>query len=249
MDETTKTIEGFTPSAPSQPIRLLDDAQASLERFVEATGRWIDPSDYTIGGGTALEARWHHRHSTDVDLFGDKDAIAEAVTHERKALRAALLGLTNTTRERFHIGRDFVAVELREAPITLIADRRLTTNPIADEHVERTAVRAQSSEEILAKKIHLRIIEARTFHARDLYDMLWARERAPYAWYAAIADVTEAQWTNIRRALEPMANDWGANDQTLANAADQTMAANLKERSIALVTDAVIAARMTVREG
>ena len=27
--------------------------------------------DVVVGGGTVLAARWHHRHSTDIDLFYD----------------------------------------------------------------------------------------------------------------------------------------------------------------------------------
>ena len=155
-------------------IHLLDGPQRSLVRFVQATKPALDPDSYTVGGGTVLEARWHHRHSTDVDLFAHPDALASATAPDRGMLRQTLLKLTENTGERFHIGYDFVTAELSEAPISPIAERSMTTNPISDQRVAEFGVRTQTSEDILAKKFGLRILEDRTLEPRDFYDLVWA---------------------------------------------------------------------------
>ncbi len=230
------------------PLQLLPGPHASFQRFQEATRGLFDPSCYTVGGGTALEARWHHRDSTDVDLFVDTRDITHTLRENREVLREMLFALTTGSAERFQIGHDFVQVWLHEAPITLIADRRLTTTPVSDECVEGASTRLQSTEEILAKKIHLRILEASTLHPRDFYDMLCARELQPAAWKRAVANVTGQQWMRIRRALEPLCEDWGHYDDTLVRVAYPVIAGALKERSIALVSDELAISRTSGRE-
>ena len=52
-----------------------------LSAALGALGRWFDLDGVVIGGGTALEARWHHRRSTDLDLFAPApclDALMKA---------------------------------------------------------------------------------------------------------------------------------------------------------------------------
>lgn len=238
----------FEPPTKIVPIRLLDGPQESLERFTTATTRWLDHASYTIGGGTTLEARWHHRNSLDVDLFVRASALEDTIRHDRQRLREALRSLTNRPGERFQIGHDFLSVTLSGAPVNMIVDREMTSTPFATEQVAPTGVRAQSTEEILAKKIHLRIIGDRTFQPRDFYDLAWCAQHDHKAWRRTTSAVTEQEWRNIRRALETMPSDWGLSDQALTTAADPMLVADLKGRSIALARDEAVNARPRTQE-
>ena len=54
-----------------EPARLqLDPAPAKVVgTAVHILSGWIGVEHLRLGGGTALEARWHHRSSTDLDFF------------------------------------------------------------------------------------------------------------------------------------------------------------------------------------
>ena len=50
-------------------LRIAPEPAKAVVKAVEVLSRWIDPEHLRLGGGTALEARWHHRDSTDLDFF------------------------------------------------------------------------------------------------------------------------------------------------------------------------------------
>ena len=59
-----------------------------LEAIRKPLGYHVGCEHYIrLGGGTALAARWRHRHSTDVDLFVDPAAYAAFFTLLRKMER------------------------------------------------------------------------------------------------------------------------------------------------------------------
>ena len=53
-------------------VQLHAGPREAIEPAIDMLGRWFHLGGVIIGGGTALEARWHHRRSTDLtdlDLF------------------------------------------------------------------------------------------------------------------------------------------------------------------------------------
>ena len=53
-------------------------------------GRWFDLDGVVIGGGTALEARWHHRRSTDIDLFAPLPYLSSLMKVSRDRIETEL---------------------------------------------------------------------------------------------------------------------------------------------------------------
>ncbi len=52
----------------ARPRAAILTAKQVLERF-------IDSDQVFLGGATALQARWHHRESRDLDVFSTGEAI------------------------------------------------------------------------------------------------------------------------------------------------------------------------------
>ena len=54
----------------------------SVDAAVRVLSGWIDVEHLRLGGGTALEARWHHRASTDLHFFA-QGAHVDTLFYER----------------------------------------------------------------------------------------------------------------------------------------------------------------------
>jgi len=61
-------------------------------------GRWFDLNGVVIGGETALEARWHHRRSTDLDLFAPVPYLSNLMTAPRDRIERDLQDRAEPTR-------------------------------------------------------------------------------------------------------------------------------------------------------
>lgn len=68
---------------PSGPDRILEVGVKLLDQF------W-DRSQYEIGGGTVLAARWHHRHSTVVDCFMKEETFRLVYESESSSILSLL---------------------------------------------------------------------------------------------------------------------------------------------------------------
>ncbi len=55
-----------------------------LARVAPLIGAWFGRDGCVLGGGTVLAARWHHRVSTDIDLFTERERYTECVASRRK---------------------------------------------------------------------------------------------------------------------------------------------------------------------
>ena len=71
-------------------LRLPEGPAELFEAVRETIGEYLGGEHHMrLGGGTALAARWAHRHSTDVDLFTDPEPYARLHSH-RQAFERAL---------------------------------------------------------------------------------------------------------------------------------------------------------------
>ena len=53
-------------------LRLSENLEEPMSWFLESFGDALDTNQYRMGGGSILVARWHHRHSVDLDFFFDE---------------------------------------------------------------------------------------------------------------------------------------------------------------------------------
>ena len=175
----------------SEPARLkIHPAPARAVRTAVAVlSEWIGIEHVRLGGGTALEARWHHRTSTDLDFFA-LGRHADTVFHERlddmKAdlARAALDGVIAEQGIRL-TARTIVHFRVGDTPVSFGRVDVFHGDP-RDEAEHDTGVILSGTRDILAKKMYNRLGCNQLATERDAYDFAVARTAAPddlaYAW-------------------------------------------------------------------
>jgi len=136
-------------------LRLLDQVQP--EPF------------WTMGGGTVLMLRHHHRRSKDIDIFF-RDPQPLGYVNPR--LGGPAEGMTS----RFEESSGHVKLYFPEGEIDFVASPLLTTPGFVEATVAGRKIRLESDVEIVAKKMWHRGHEAK---ARDLFDLNLVIERSP----------------------------------------------------------------------
>ncbi len=160
-----------------------------------------------LGGGTALAARWHHRHSTDIDYFIKSEPYAllyANVDPFSRDLNRATGGLRELTT-----GPAFARIILADGgEISVSTTPGFTGNPRSDDTVRGTQISLETSAEILARKIGGRILGNNTFVPRDLYDIAVAQHYEPEALPRALQPFSPDQLADIRAELRSLPRDF-----------------------------------------
>lgn len=159
-----------------------------------------------LGGGTALAARWQHRHSTDVDLF--VDGLPYQRLFENKA---AFLEDLNRAADiaDVSIARGFARIICQGGgEISISTSSPLTDNPVSTDTVRGTGVLLEHSSEILAKKLYYRMIGNGLLVPRDLYDFATARRLDPDALQDALKTLEEGDLNDIATELRYLRVGW-----------------------------------------
>ena len=156
---------------------------------VEVLSRWIGIEHLRLGGGTALEARWHHRYSTDLDFFTLAEH-ADIVFYERlddmtrNLTELALTGTISNEDIRL-VQRRILHFRVGDTPVSWGSTELLHDDP-RDEVEHQTGVFLSGNKDILAKKLDDRLVGNQLATERDAYDFAVARTEAPddlaYAW-------------------------------------------------------------------
>lgn len=156
---------------------------------VDVLSRWIDVEHLRLGGGTALEARWHHRSSTDLDFFTLAEH-ADIVFYERfnqiaKDLTELALVGTISKRDIRLVQRKIIHFRVGNTPVSWGSTEFFHDDP-GDEVERETGVLLSGNKDILAKKLLDRLVGNQLATERDAYDFAVARTQAPddlaYAW-------------------------------------------------------------------
>ena len=154
----------------------------------------------TLGGGTALAARWSHRHSTDVDLTVDHEIhLRLPASGFRDDLARHIDGRAYLT---FHQG--LTRIDLPAGEITVDSSYPTTTRPRSADTVRGTLIGVHTTAEILARKIIYRILDKAAFLSRDLYDLAVARHQDPAALKTAFDTVHPPNLFVIQRGLSEL---------------------------------------------
>lgn len=172
-------------------------ANGIMERMAPVILELCSSEKIVLGGGTALAARWQHRRSTDIDLFMDLPDFQELYLKLENSLNRATDLLTwydgpGWCRGSFAEGEFSIAT----TPPLLKADQAETRNL-----VEPWGIHLEFPDEILAKKLRLRIYGNGEFVVRDCYDLVTAGEEYPDILQRALAILTERQRAEIGAEL------------------------------------------------
>ena len=165
-----------------------EPARTILEHVAPALLQRCSPERITLGGGTALAARWGHRRSADVGLFMG-----------REDFRVVRSGRWPGSMERtgmltYEEGQGWCRGSFSNGGFTISA-----TEPLLSGHVvpaDREAswrLRLEAVDEILAKKLRLRMYGDGKIAARDFHDICTAAEEKPAALERALAVLSPRQ--------------------------------------------------------
>ncbi|MDE2764073.1 MAG: nucleotidyl transferase AbiEii/AbiGii toxin family protein [Gemmatimonadota bacterium] len=135
-----------------------------------------------FGGGTALAARWGHRHSVDVDFFVEE----EPYRHFHRATGGRFLLDMWTSHPMTRANIDRIATEItfhgRDGHVSIACARGLYgADPRSSDTPRGTAVPLETTAEILTKKLLYRMAQEQTIISQDLYDLAFAQRRDPAA--------------------------------------------------------------------
>ena len=186
---------------PTGPAELLEAVRVPLGHHLGGD------RELHLGGGTALAARWQHRHSTDVDLFVNASAykgLRESEQEFRADLASHTAGFRGITVELWH-ARIFLA---DGGEVTVSTSRPITPVPVSGDTVRGTKVPLETTAEILAKKLHYRMIQNGDIVPRDLYDIAVARQQAPAELETALSTLNEGDLHDIIGELRLLGPGW-----------------------------------------
>ena len=127
--------------------------------------------EWSLGGGTVLMRRYHHRLSKDIDIF-IPDPQYLGYLSPRLNTRAE--SLTQNYIEQATSLKLFFP----EGEIDFVVSGYLTEHPAVGEELFGRSVQVETTAEIVAKKVWHRGVE---FTARDVFDLAMVVEKEPEA--------------------------------------------------------------------
>lgn len=159
-------------------LKLSNNCSNTLHLVLELIDEIAPRDSFLLGGGTVLEARWHHRLSTDIDLFTNEEGMIEFID--------PLLRIVNSDK---WVGRG-ISIEqvfgisglIGNTPhgeFSIHGNPNTFENARTDDEIEATGIFAQSISEILIRKIRARMLRTALYYSRDAYDIVVATLYAP----------------------------------------------------------------------
>ncbi len=185
---------------PSGPAEILERTREPLAAYLGGEHQLC------LGGGTALAARWDHRHTTDLDYFIEPKPYAQLYANATQFAR----DLERATGVRdLSVGPGATRIVLADGgELSIDTIPGFTGNPRSNDTVRGTAVGIESSAEILARKIGGRILGNNIFVPRDLYDIAVSTHYDPDAFATARSCFTDRQLRDIATELRSLHPDW-----------------------------------------
>lgn len=136
-----------------------------------------------MGGGTVLAARWHHRESTDIDLFVSPSTMHVLTSEKLLVVQGLLTRLQGIGQANFNSVSGFLSGQVNDTPFSLAATEFVSENREGSDTIEGTNFYAAANEEIFSGKIKGRLhrFESQSIRVpiRDLYDIVVAAKLAP----------------------------------------------------------------------
>ena len=197
------------------PVEIVvpGDPGIVLARIAPLIMAWLGPDGCVLGGGTVLAARWHHRVSTDIDLFTDRERYTDRVASRRDEVAAALEILVDEAGEgAVEVERGWLRVYFPEGPAAVMTIPRPTVRDSYVQYVQGTDIPTEGTAEILARKLQSRILDLGVFTDRDLYDLLVAQVRDPEALNRALTSITAGERAAITSELRALPHQWSSGE-------------------------------------
>jgi hypothetical protein len=162
-------------SLPGGPWEKLFPRALALIDEIRRYGGIKDPF-WTLGGGTVLMFRYHHRLSKDIDIFVPDPQYLGFVTPRLSDTAADL------TQDYTELPGAFVKLQFEEGEVDFVAAPNLVADAWEIWDIGGRSVKVETAAEIIAKKMYHRGDRAT---ARDLFDVALVIEREPQQLLAA----------------------------------------------------------------
>ncbi|MYD81545.1 MAG: nucleotidyl transferase AbiEii/AbiGii toxin family protein [Gammaproteobacteria bacterium] len=205
------------PCGPAEAIRV---AVSVLEQ-------WWSPNQMELGGGTALAARWMHRHSTDVDLFIQSSVYRNVETTQSEILAEQFLKFQESgIIQGFELNRGFLDFTTSHGAVSLMTIARVLEMD-AGIGIDReicTKVPLEPTSEILAKKLSGRIWGKGVFYERDAYDIAIAGIYEPAALEKAKSVLSSRELKSISDEFHSLARLGSGDSQSILDPVFPTVA-------------------------
>lgn len=156
-------------SLPGGPWEKLFPRALALIDEISRYGGIADPF-WTLGGGTVLMFRYHHRLSKDIDIFVPDPQYLGFVTPRLSDTAADL------TQDYTEQPGAFVKLQFEEGEVDFVAAPNLLADAWETWDIGGRSVRVETAAEIIAKKMYHRGDRATV---RDLFDFALVIEREP----------------------------------------------------------------------
>lgn len=157
---------GLLPDGPWQV--LLPRAQRLIDE-IRKHGGVADPF-WTLGGGTVLMFRYHHRLSKDIDIFVPDPQYLGFVTPRLNDVAAEL------TEDFTEMAGSFVKLQFEEGEVDFVAAPNLLDDAWETWEIGGSRIKVERAAEIIAKKMYHR---GDRVTARDLFDLALVIEKEP----------------------------------------------------------------------
>ena len=180
-----------------------------FEATLPTLARYLGEDNIRLGGGTALAMRWHHRHSTDVDLFVDPAVYAPLYRAPDDFLEQIECGPLEV--DLLGVYPSWCQLRFVEGEVSMMTHPSLTHDPRSADTVRGTRVALETSAEILAKKLGPRMIGSEVYVPRDVYDLACARTYDPEALHTAFRSIHPNYRRDIRDKLNLLPARWMEN--------------------------------------
>ena len=177
-------------------LKIPEPAGNILARVMPIMLNVLQPSEITLGGGTALAARWHHRVSTDIDIFVPLEAF-------RRAAGKWEAPLTESGAVQLAGGQGWLTGIFPEGDFNVVITDPFLANR-GRSVVDRASgwgVALEGPAEVLAKKLRLRMYGHGEFVSRDFYDICTAAEKAPLQLRRALSALSPRQRDELEEEI------------------------------------------------
>ena len=228
-DTTSRPEAEPEPEPERETLTLPPGAGALWENIRDAAAAQLNaPADrgarrrsYEIGGGSILAARWQHRDSYDIDLTttDPNGAIAETIA-TNGGLATAIHGVLNP-QSSMH--RAVISTHEGTLDVTKMRPKR--------DGEQRTAIVNGRPETVLstAQIIEGKLARAREVIARDVYDVVTARELDPDGLEQACGNLAAREAEAIATLWNTQSKRLEAEGQEKIRTLDGKMPGNLKD--------------------
>ncbi len=160
-------------------LALPAGSQRIFDEVVPLILEFVPPERLLLGGGTALAARWQHRDSFDIDLFTAPSTYTEAIYDQSSRFEARLEELPGS--RILTLGLEGCTVYCEHGRVEIVASSPQTRHGRSQDSTCDPMIALETNVEILAKKLHRRMLSHGRIVPRDLYDMAVARRLEPEA--------------------------------------------------------------------